>query len=232
MKIFIDAGHNDNMVDTGATGNSLREQDINFAISYLLAQKLKSIEVDVKLSRDKKETIIGTDLNSSLSTRAKMANDWGADLFISIHCNSFTNANANGTETYTYGTKSKAYELSKKLCDAISTKIGTYNRGAKIANYTVLTKTSMPAILIETAFISNSTDAMKLKNNQEEIALAIFDTICEHYGIEKVENDFENAINVLKSKGIIGEPEKWKNKKWDNEDVEWLIKKTAKYVEV
>ena len=161
MKIFIAAGHNDKNIDTGATGNGLKEQDITFVISYLLAQKLKAVDVDVKLSREKKETIIGTDLNSSLSARAKMANDWGAKLFISIHCNAFINSEANGTETYTYGTTSKAYELSKKLCDAISAKIGTYNRGAKTAKYAVLKKTSMSAILIETAFITNPNDAMK-----------------------------------------------------------------------
>ena len=90
MKIFIDAGHNDSKWNTGAVGNGLREQDITFSISKLLAEKFKTVGVTTKLSRENKGDILGTNNNSAITARVKMANDWGADLFISVHCNSFT----------------------------------------------------------------------------------------------------------------------------------------------
>ena len=84
MKIFIDAGHNYGKWNTGAEGNGLREQDITFGIAEKLSRKLKSVNVEVKMSRNKVTDILGTSNGTSLSTRADMANDWNADLFISI----------------------------------------------------------------------------------------------------------------------------------------------------
>lgn len=184
MKIFIDAGHNDSKVDTGATGNGLREQDITYAVAHKLATKLKSVGVDAKVSREKSTDILGTNTNSSLSKRTQMANQWGADLFISIHCNAAASASAKGTEVYTYNTSTKAYPVAKNICNAICNKLGTTNRGVKTANFAVLKQTNMPAMLIELAFISNASDAKLLKNNQDDFVAAIFDEICLYYGIE------------------------------------------------
>ena len=128
MKIFIDAGHNDKLCDTGATANGLKEQDITFAVSNILAEKFKNIDVDIKLSRPTKSTILGTDLNSSLNKRAELANKWGADLFLSIHCNSFWLASANGTEVYAYSKKSSVYNLGKKIAENISKQLDINNR--------------------------------------------------------------------------------------------------------
>ena len=184
MKIFIDAGHNDKLCDTGATANGLKEQDITFAVSNILAEKFKNIDVDIKLSRPTKSTILGTDLNSSLNKRAELANKWGADLFLSIHCNSFWLASANGTEVYAYSKKSSVYNLGKKIAENISKQLDIYNRGIKTSNFAVLKKTSMPALLIELAFISNVNDAQKLKDRQEEFADAIFQEVCEYYNLK------------------------------------------------
>lgn len=185
MKIFIDAGHNDSKWDTGAPGNGLREQDVTYDVSSKLATKLKSVGVDVKLSRETKGTILGTNLNSSLNKRAEMANKWEADLFISMHCNSFHVTSANGTEVYTYSKKSKAYALAENICNAICKKLGTTNRGVKTSNFVVLSKTNMPAMLIELAFISNASDAQLLKNKQDDFVDAIFNEICSYYKIKK-----------------------------------------------
>ena len=174
MRIFIDAGHNFSGEDTGATANGLKEQDITFSVSNILAEKFKNIDVDIKLSRPTKSTVLGSDLNSSLNKRAELANKWGADLFLSIHCNSFWLASANGTEVYAYSKKSSAYNLGEKIAKNISKQLDIYNRGIKTSNFAVLKKTSMPALLIELAFISNVNDAQKLKDRQEEFADAIF----------------------------------------------------------
>lgn len=189
MKIFIDAGHNDSKVDTGAEGNGLREQDITYSIAKNLGEKLKSIDIDVKLSRNKKTEIIGTGVSDSLWQRAKMANVWNADLFISIHCNAFYLKSSNGTETYVYDKKSKVYDLATNISERISKDLNIKNRGTKTAKFDVLRYTSMPAILIETAFITNKDDARKLKDNQEQFADAIFNEICYYYNIIKDGNE-------------------------------------------
>ena len=186
MRIFIDAGHNHSKWNTGAEGNGLREQDITFEISKKLADKLNIPEVDVMLSRKKITDVLGTNNSSSLSARVNMANDWNADLFISIHCNSHLLKSATGTEVYVYNNKSKVYDLAGNICDRISKDLDLKNRGVKTSSsLTVLKKTKMPSLLIETAFISNTSDSQKLKDRQDGFVNAICEEICEWYGIEK-----------------------------------------------
>lgn len=197
MRIFIDPGHNDRNVDTGATGNGLREQDVTLDIAQLLGEKLASVGVDIKYSRLNKTDIIGTTLNESLSKRAEMANKLKADLFISIHCNANVNITANGTEVYAYSETSKGYPLAEKVCNSICKKVGTRNRGAKPASFAVLKKTNMPAILVEIAFITNASDAALLRNRKEDFASAICEAVCEHYGIKKETKKVESANDII-----------------------------------
>lgn len=187
MKIFIDAGHNPRSVDTGAVGNGLKEQDVTFAIAESLAGKLERVGVEVKRSRTDADSVIGSSLSDSLAKRAKMANDWGADLFLSIHCNAFYLSSANGTETYVYSKGSKVKDLAERIAGSVSSQMGVTNRGGKTASFAVLKQTAMPAILIETAFITNPSDAEKLKN-PEAFADAIFGELCEYYEWNKEES--------------------------------------------
>ena len=60
------------------------------------------------------------------------------------------------------------------IASSISSKLGTYNREHKEADFAVLRLTSMPAVLVETAFIDNAGDAALLKNRQDDFANAIF----------------------------------------------------------
>jgi hypothetical protein len=191
MKVFIDAGHNDAKVDTGATGNGLREQDITYHISKQLGKKLKLVGFDVIYSRNNIDDIIGTSISSSLNKRATMANNSGADLFLSIHCNAYYLKSANGTETYVYNKNSKVYDLAKNISKRISNDLEIKNRGTKTASFVVLKKTTMPAILIETAFITNKTDAEKLKNRQDDFVSAIYEEICNYYNIGKKQTEEE-----------------------------------------
>lgn len=195
MKIFIDAGHNDSKCDTGATGNGLREQDITYNVSYKLADKLKAVGIDVMLSRKNKDTILGTNTSTSLRTRSQMANQWGADLFISIHCNAYSDTSANGTEVYTYSETSKSYPLAENICNSLCKRLGTTNRGTKPASFAVLKQTNMPAMLIELAFITNPSNALLLKNKQDDFVDVIFNEICSYYKIAN-KNEVQPIINT------------------------------------
>lgn len=193
VKIFIDQGHNPKGADTGAAYNNLKEQDVTFKIGKLLSEKLKLAGVEVKLSRNIESDSIGFSLNDSLKKRADMANAFNADLFISIHCNASLNPNASGTESYVYSANSKAYSLADKITKSICNRLNTKTRGVKSANFAVLRYTKMPAILIETAFISNSSDAGKLRDRAEDFAEAIYSAIADTYALNQEPQGAESA---------------------------------------
>lgn len=209
MKIFIDAGHNYNGWDTGATGNDLREQDITWAVGNLVRQKLQSLGVQVAVSRERVNDILGTDVNSSLAVRAAMSDSFGADYCISIHCNA---GGGTGTETYIVAKGGKAEQLAIKVNNSL-VKMGLVNRGVKVSNYYMVRKPKAPAILIELAFIDNKNDAEILKNKQNELANAITSAICSQIGIEWKEvtktMTVGEAIAKLVEKGVINSPEYW-----------------------
>lgn len=183
-KICIDAGHNYSKFDTGAEGNGLREQDITFEIAKQTAELLIQSGFEVKLTRENITENLGTNLNTSLLMRTNIANSWGADLFLSIHCNSFASAQPKGTECYVYKVGNEATPLAQEIVDSIVRIAKTEKRSTPVvgrSNLAVLHKTNMPAVLVETAFISNSEDADKLKNNKEGFARAIWSSVCNYY---------------------------------------------------
>ncbi|MGM9978877.1 MAG: N-acetylmuramoyl-L-alanine amidase [Clostridium sp.] len=177
--IVIDAGHGG--TDPGSSNLSRIEKNINLSIALKTQKELENQGYLVKMVRT-------SDIAVSLEDRSKFANNLNADLFISIHQNSFTSSSANGTEVYYTTSKpdsgfpvqntnklSKSKELAKFTCDNIASAIGTYNRGIKDGNFRVLKNSKMPAILIECGFITNSSDCSKISNDnyQAKIAKAI-----------------------------------------------------------
>ncbi|MBE7015031.1 MAG: N-acetylmuramoyl-L-alanine amidase [Ruminococcaceae bacterium] len=133
IKIFLDAGHSDGG-DAGVEGFNLREQDITFGIVMHLIKKLLDVGFEIMVSRENVEDVLGENVSTSLSKRISLANTWGADVFISIHCNASANSTANGTEAYTFNTSGKALSLAKKIQSKIVEILGTTDRGTKTAN--------------------------------------------------------------------------------------------------
>ena len=181
-KIFIDPGHGGK--DPGASGNGLQEKDIVLDLSLELADRLKSYDCQVKLSRDK-------DVYVSLADRTNAANAWKADLFFSIHVNGHTNAGANGYEDFTYPVVgATTANIRKELHPHIAkvwTDAGRANRGMKTANFQVLRETTMPAVLVELGFISNPQDASLLKQPafRDKLVGAMAAGIAEAMGLQK-----------------------------------------------
>lgn len=143
-----------------------------------LEKKLIAQGYEVKLSRR-------SDVYLTLSQRTKMANDWGADIFISLHDNSAVNKTATGFETFIFN--GMASHLSTKLqtClhEAIVKDIGLRDRGMKSANFAVVRETKMPAALIEYGFISNLNDEKIIANEIEKQAQLTFVGINKFYGV-------------------------------------------------
>ena len=182
IKIFIDQGHNPTGFNTGAEGNGLKEQDITYNVGMMLAQLLRQDErFEVLTSRTCISQIVGYSNRTSLEERVWRANWWGADWFISIHCNSSTNPNASGSEIYVYRSQTRAYYMAQDILGQITTQLDLRDRGVRInPEFYVLRNTRMPAMLIELAFITNPSDAQKLADNQSQFAQAIYDGIVEY----------------------------------------------------
>ena len=185
IKIYIDQGHNPEGVNAGAEGNGMREQDINYEVGIYLAELLRDNgNFSVRLSRPTAQTSLGTTNSTSLQARVNDANTWNADYFISIHTNAAENPAANGTEVYVYSQSSPAYRLAQDIQDSIVDTLGTKDLGVKInTSLYVLRKTSMPALLIELAFITNSEDAEFLRNDRYLFAYAIYRGILDYFNL-------------------------------------------------
>lgn len=169
LKIFINPGH-DMDLDPGACANGIREVDIALAIGEKLKRTMEVIGYPCQLLQS-------DNLNGETKAKPNVcatANNSGADIFVSIHCNSAGNSSAKGTETLVYSTGGKAELLAKCIQTQIVNSLSTVDRGIKERpDLCVLRETTMPAVLVETAFISNQEDAYKLMYRIEEFANAI-----------------------------------------------------------
>lgn len=146
--VCIDAGHGG--TDSGAVGHGRLEKDDNLKLAKSVGKKLKRY-VDVRYTRT-------TDVFDSPSEKAKKGNDFGADLFVSFHRNSSELESANGYETLVYSESGTPKYFADDIKDEM-TRIGFRDRGTKErTDLSVLKKTSMPAVLLETGFITNEKD--------------------------------------------------------------------------
>jgi N-acetylmuramoyl-L-alanine amidase len=156
-KIVIDPGHGGE--DPGAIGFSgVKEKGINLQVARQLRDSLEKEGFTTLLTRSSDEFIPLTD-------RAKLANDWGADIFISIHANFNYKPRINGTATYAHWYSSdQNWALAWYIQEALLSQINLQDNGLKAANFVVLRETKMPAVLVETAFLSNPREEQLLTN--------------------------------------------------------------------
>ena len=186
MKIYLDPGHNHSGADTGACGNGLKEQDITWLIAARTRDKLETAGLMVQMSRNSITDNVGSGtLRSSLSARTQAANRWGADLFVSIHCNA---GGGHGTETYCcQGGISSGFKLAKKVQACLVERVRLADRGVKVnPGLAVLRNSQMPAALIEAGFIDNPQDAAVLGDSagRDRIAEAICRGICGYLKLD------------------------------------------------
>jgi N-acetylmuramoyl-L-alanine amidase len=168
MKVFLNPGHAPNgQPDPGACGCGLRESDVTATVGHLVEGYLQAAGCDVVTLQ-----------SDSLSEICDAANDWGADVFVSIHCNSAASEFARGVETFSYPGSVSGRDIAgciqRQIVGAFSKIDPDFpDRGLKEANFQVLRCTDMPACLVELAFIVNEEDAALLKYHADDFARAI-----------------------------------------------------------
>lgn len=189
IRIFIDQGHNPGTINAGAEGFGLREQDITYNVGVYLANLLnQDPNFEARLSRNSPEEVLGRTVTSSLAERVRMANEWPADYFISIHVNANENPAINGTEVYVYEEYTQAYYLAEYILNSIVDIVGTRDNQVRIRpSLYVLRRTTMPSLLVELAYITNPSDSEKLRDDQWLFAYAIYLGLVEYFGLEPIE---------------------------------------------
>lgn len=169
MKVFLNPGHCPN-VDSGAVNQNsgLQECDVALAIGQLVQKYLTDAGCEVQLLQS--DNLMWDGQGQCV---CQTANNWNADIFVSIHCNA-CNGEARGTEVEVYPSSEQSNILGDCIQKQIVNALGTIDRGLKDRpNLCVLKNTDMPAVLVETAFIDNDADAELLTNNQDDFARAI-----------------------------------------------------------
>lgn len=186
IKIYIDQGHNPRDFNTGAIGNGYFEQDLTYDIGKRLFALLESNpEFTPKLSRPTPDTVLGFSNSSSLVARVREANEWGADVFISLHTNASENSSATGAEVLIYSLDLPVpRELGTDILEELTRLTGLRNRGLKERpGLYVLRRTAMPALLVEMGFITNRSDALLMANSPQLFARGIYLGILKYYGL-------------------------------------------------
>lgn len=171
ITIAIDPGHGGNQpgaVYPDAYGNDVKEKDLTLPMSLMLADILESRGYHVVLTRTGDDSV-------SLSERAKIANAAQAELFVSIHCNALDRNDYEGIFTYSYPNSTKGAALAKQVQAGVVATTGGIGRGTPTANFQVLRETTMPAILVETGFMSCPAELARLcdTNYQQKLATGI-----------------------------------------------------------
>ncbi len=188
VKVVVDAGHGG--TDPGALGNGLREADVNLAVAKRLQAWLDLDTADTRGGGAWNVLMTRTtDTFISLDARTNAANAFGAASFLSVHMNAFSSSSANGSETYCYtGTETRPAGLYRnRIQNEVLAAWGLTNRGVKTAGFYVLRYTSMPAVLLEGGFITNATDASRMKDAAriDRLALGLLWATQEHHGIQR-----------------------------------------------
>ena len=170
--IALDAGHGGS--DTGAIGpTGVTEKGVTLRVAKALQKLLQAEGATVLMTRTTDTEVSPKKANASdveeLQARCDVGNDGNADIFISMHMDSFTNSTPSGTTGYYYTKGSTASQrLAQYVSEGVVTALGTGNRGTKSCNFYVVKHTDMPATLVEMAFISNDKEE-KLMNSEAGI---------------------------------------------------------------
>lgn len=174
MRVFLNPGH-DPEYDSGAVnqGMGLRECDVARDIGMLVAAYLEKAGCEVRMLQSDNLNGESKCPDRQDATVCGAANDWPADIFVSLHCNA-ANAVARGTEICVYRVGGEAERLAGCVLYQIVNAVGTKNRGLKERpDLCVLRRTNMQAVLVEMAFIDNDSDARILRDRQDDLARAI-----------------------------------------------------------
>lgn len=187
--VVIDAGHGE--PDGGAVGISgTIEKDVNLAIALKLQEVFESRGIKVVMTRTDDNSICDSSAKtlhekkvSDMNNRLKIINSSGADLFLSIHMNSFSDPKSGGLHVFYSRKHPEAEKTATLIQERIAELTGAKTHSVKTASDTLflMKNPTPPAILIECGFISNPEEEQLLNDEkyQSKIAFSIANAVID-----------------------------------------------------
>lgn len=189
MRICLDPGHGG--TDPGAIGREpfeLREKEVNLALAGHLESEIDSHGWEAILTRRQDRTL-------APYARAVFANRYEADLFVSLHANAAATGEAEGIEVFHFPGSRRGRSVAFHILDRLLYHFPEHrNRGIKTANFTVLRRTVMPAVLVEHEFLTHARQLEFLADpcNRELLARAVFEGV-----VASVEGPYQTTVPKL-----------------------------------
>jgi len=170
--IVLDPGHGGSDPGCCNRGLGVYEKDVTLDICRRLRDVLTAQGWTVILTRDcdRDVTYAGSPDKMELQARSDVANNCNADLFVSIHCNASVSNAHRGTSIHWY--KPEDYELAQSLEHVLSGNCGFHHKGLIRNRFMVLRCANMPAVLVETAYLTNPTEGALLASPNLRQAIA------------------------------------------------------------
>lgn len=192
--IVIDPGHGGE--DPGALGTAgVHEKDIVLEVSKKLATILRQAGARVLLTREDDRDLSDPDAGSlhqakfqDLARRVELANRNNADLFISVHVNSFPDRREDGPQTFSQPGSAESRRLAVAIQRELNRHLENPGREAKQVDYFTTRMTKMPSVIVEIGFITNPREEKLLldPSYQSKIAWAIYAGIVRYFSQLKV----------------------------------------------
>ena len=193
--VCIDPGHGGAESANGSPDGTYKEHEFTLDLA-LRIRKLLTGKVNVLLTRS-------VDMTVALNKRATIANEGGADCFVSLHSNAAAGdgwSDAHGLCAYTYAAGGERDKLANAILDELGA-AGVELRATRLnhAKFTVLANTTMPAVLVEYLFHNNKANVEKLKDTafRDKLATATAKGICGYLGIAWDE-DVEKETHIYR----------------------------------
>ena len=171
--IALDPGHGGS--DCGAVGpNQVYEKTVALSVAQKIKSLLENAGAKVVMTRNDDRDVYAPNASATdeLNARVAVGNSARADVFLSIHANSFSDRSVGGTGTYYYS-KTRYDELfAQNIQNALVEAVNLNDRGVRTANFVVVKKALMSAALVELAFISNYTEEKMLSTPETQQQMA------------------------------------------------------------
>ena len=186
ITVYIDPGHGGS--DGGAIGaDGTYEKDIVLSTSLILADLFTSNGINVIMTRTEDVDLAPESSKNrkrdDIHERVRLINKSEADVYLSIHANTFPNSYYWGAQTFFKRNESRSRELAVLIQDSLIVNLlNTYRVAKHINDIYIVDHVTIPGVLVEIGFLSNRSDLelLKTKYYQQKIALAIYIGVCEY----------------------------------------------------
>jgi len=182
--ITLDAGHGGS--DPGAIGSDgTKEKNITLSITKMVKEILEQKGAKVYMTRTTDVDVFGPNASDAeeLQARVNVGEKYNSDMFVSLHINSSVNKNIGGFSTYYYPKTDNDLRLAKNIQNKLAANFGVDDLGVRQANFYVIKRISMPAVLVEMCFISNEKELTLMKGQwfQKKTARLIAEGIEKYF---------------------------------------------------